>query len=433
MQIVFRKKSISEWSVLFILFMPFVMSFLMDFIGLPNFLKYSIDIAWLCSLVIMLNRNQQVVDTGVRKLLLCVSIFFGVSLIGFLLNYQSALYYLWGIRNNARFFVYFFACVFFVRLDSVEHYLAFFDKVYFINFPIVLFQFFIMGKKQDYLGGIFGIDKGCNAYTNILLIIVIAKSLLYCLANREKMVNCLIKCAIAILIAAFSELKAFYVEFIVIVAMAVLLTKSSYRKIWIIIGSMFGVMLGVQLLGMIFPIFSDWFTFKKIMEIISNNKGYTASNDMNRLTAISIAMERFLPAWYQKLFGLGLGNCDYAAYNFLTTPFYKAYSGLNYMWFSSAFLVLETGLVGMVLYIFFFIRIFLSAWKMGKADDQNKIYCQMSMICSVMCGFLFVLNSSLRTEAAFMMFFVLALPFVRRNKMAEEAVVSKDKVTEMVQ
>lgn len=416
----FRKKTRSEWAVLFILIMPFLMALLIDVFRLPEMVKYSIDIVWVGLLISMLNQQKLLAAGSLKKLLTVSGIFFALTLAGFLMNYQSIFYYLWGIRNNARFFVYFFACCFFVRKESISFYASFFDKVFWINVPLVLYQFFVLETKQDYLGGIFGTDKGCNGYTNILLIIVTTKSLLLCLNNRESVLKCMVTCAMALLIAALTELKSFYIEFIIIAAMAMCFTKTSYRKFWITIGAVAGIVLGIRLIGAIFPVFANWFTLESIIKTATSKKGYTGQGDMNRLTVVSIAMERFLPGIHHKLFGLGLGNCDYASYDFLITPFYRSFGILNYSFFSSAMLILETGIVGTALYLLFFVMMFFLTWKMSKEEGSDKILCQMGMIFSVMCGFLFVLNSSLRTEAAFMLFFMLALPFVRTNFNAEE-------------
>lgn len=414
-EIKYRRKTKSEWAVLFILIMPFLFPLLTDIFRFPDFFTYSLDIVWVGLLVSMLNKKRQFITSSTKKLLIICSVFFAFSLIGFLFNYQSILYFVWGLRNNIRFFVYFFACIFFIRAESLKYYLSFIDIVFWINIPVMLFQFFVMDIKQDYLGGLFGTSKGCNGYTNILFIIVSTKSLLYCLNNKESVTHCLLKCSVAIFLTALAELKAFYIEFVVIVAMAMCFTKASYKKFWISIGSIVGVLIGIRIIEIVFPTFADWFTLEKIWQSATSKKGYTSTNDMNRLTAVSIAMDRFLPAIHQKLFGLGLGNCDYAGFDFLVTPFYEAYGGLNYVWFSSAMLILETGIVGTVLYLLFFVMMFFSLWKMSKEEGEDKILSQMGMIFSVMCGFLFVLNSSLRTEAAFMLFFVLALPFVRKN------------------
>ena len=141
------------------------------------------------------------------------------------------------------------------------------------------------------------------------------------------------------------------------------------------------------------------------------------SNDMNRLTAFSISLNRFLLKGSEKLFGLGLGNCDYStAFTFLATPFYLQNRLLHYTWFSSAFLLLETGIVGLCLYLLFFVAVFINAGKRGRTGKANIVYCQMAQIMSIIGCLMVIYNSSLRIEAAYMLFFVLAVPFVNNGR-----------------
>ena len=158
--------------------------------------------------------------------------------------------------------------------------------------------------------------------------------------------------------------------------------------------------------------YDDWFSLERIWKSATSSAGYTSSNDINRLTVVSFALNRFLPNNIDKLFGLGLGNCDYASFDFLTTPFYRQFGRLNYVWFSSAFLILETGLVGIIIYCVFFGYLYFAAGKRNRERKAPVVYCQMAQILSVMCLVLVVYNGSLRTEAAFMMYFVLSLPFL---------------------
>jgi len=413
LQLVFRRKSVPEWLVLFIFVMPFFFFLLMDVFHMPAIIKYSIDIAWLLLLIALFNKKVYSIDQPIKRLAVISSIFFAFTLVGFFLNFQSIFYYLWGFRNNARFFIFFFACIFFLKAQSIEYYLRFLDKLFWINIPVVLFQFFVMKKGQDHLGGIFGIEVGCNGYTNIFLIIIVTKSLIYCLNNKETLKLCMLKCIAALGVATLSELKSFFIEFVVIVILAMAMTKPSHKKLWIAFGSLVGILIGIRVLTMLFPEFAGWFNLRSILETASSKKGYTSRSDMNRLTGVSIALQRFLPSTIKKIFGLGLGNCDYASYEFLTSPFYKAYGGLNYFWFSSSFLVLETGIIGLATYIYFFLFMFFAIRKKEKSDAANSLYCQQAKIITVMCFFLIVLNATLRTEAGFMVYFILALPFIK--------------------
>ena len=416
MKISFRRKSKAEWVTLFVMFMPFLFFVLMEFLHVPSLIKYTIDIGWIYLLACILKYRPKFPNAPSLKLAVIVSLFFFFALVSFLGNFQSPMYLLWGIRNNARFFVFFFSCIFFVSAQSVRNYLLFLDKVFWINFPIVLFQFFALGYDRDHLGGIFGVEKGCNGYLNIFLIIIIARSLLWYLYKKEKPSTCLTKIAISLITAVLAELKVFFVELIIIIAFLFLRTRFSARKLLITVVAGIGLVASMELLVTIFPQFVDWYRLENIWGAISSEKGYTASGDMNRTTALTIALTRFLPTAWDKIFGLGLGNCDYAAFSFLITPFYKAYGRLNYVWFSSSFLALETGLAGLAIYIGFYLYIYLAVSKMPRTNMESEMYGQLVRIMVIMCIVLIFYNSSLRSEAAFMMYYVLAIPFVRNKE-----------------
>ena len=134
------------------------------------------------------------------------------------------------------------------------------------------------------------------------------------------------------------------------------------------------------------------------------------------MTAVSISLDRFLLTPWKKIFGLGLGNCDYATFDFLVTPFYLANNKLNYSWFSSSMLVLETGLVGLGLYVLFFVAIYFAAHERQKLKQAEELHCQLARIMALMCPVLILYNNSLRMESAYMIYFILALPFLGRER-----------------
>jgi len=410
------KRTHMEWLVLVALTGPFFFFVLIDVMKFPSAIKYAIDLIWVFLLLTLFLQRKKLPNVQSKSIMLWYGLFFFSACFGVLLEYQNILYTLWGLRNYFRFFVIYFSMIVFLSSRSVLSFFRFMDKLFYVNFAVSLYQFFVMGYKQDYLGGIFGVEKGCNGYTNIFLLIVVMWHVLKYINGKETFKACSAKCIIALLIAALAELKVFFVEFALMVVLASLFTRFSARKMWIIVVGALGMLVALEIINQMFPVFANWFSAEGIVEIIASKKGYTQSNDMNRLTFFSIAMDRFLDTWPRKLLGLGLGNCDYASgIDFLTTPFYKLHHNLHYAWFSSAFLLLETGVVGLVLYVCVFVKVYFGARKRQKKGLADPTFCQMARIMAVMCPILVILNSSLRTEAGYMVYFVLALPFLKKE------------------
>ncbi len=416
-----KKRSQPLWLIWFIIVYPFSFGFLNDLIGLPNAVKYLMDISWISLIVLAvmnLNRKRVFIEKSSAFVYIYLLAFLLLTFIVYLFNFQSPFYYLWGLRNNFRFYVTFLAFILFLNRDDANGFLKIFDGLFWLNSVVCIFQYAVMGIKQDYLGGLFGTEKGGNGYLNIFLVIVVVKSIVFYLNKKENVWLFLSKCGITLLISAFAELKFFYVEFVFILIISVLISNFSVRKVVLLISGIIGVVLAAGLLEILFPHFINFFNIEEMI-LSATEGGYSGAKQVNRLSAIPIISEKFFDTPLEKLFGLGMGNCDTAAYEFLKTPFYTQYSYLRYQWFSTAYLYLETGFVGLTAYLGFFVLIFFYSLKQKRilsGDTQGVMLCQISAIISVMAAMITVYNSSLRAEPAYMMFFTLSLAFVARKE-----------------
>lgn len=407
------KRSQPGWLVWLLVVLPFSFGMLMDLLGLPSAVKYLLDLSWLSALVYLLRFYRSLDLKRGKGMFLWASVFFLFTLAVYPVRYQSGLYYLWGIRNNFRFYVAFAAFAAFLTPGDGAAFLGMFDRLFWINAAVSAVQFLCFGLRGDYLGGIFGAEQGCNAYTNLFFVIVLTKSVVHCLEKKEATPVCLAKCAAALLVAGLAELKFFFIEFGAILVLAVLFTGFTWRKLWLLLGGTAGILAGAALVAALFPGYGDWFRLDWILEAASADRGYTSSGDLNRLNAIAVINEKIFGHWGQRWFGLGLGNCDTASFAFLDTPFYQTYASLHYTWLSTAFWYLETGYLGLVFFFGFFLLIFFCAVRLEKRSrGVAKTWCRMGKIMAVLCVLIAIYNSSLRTEAGYMAYFVLALPFV---------------------
>ena len=403
----------------FIFIMPFLFALFMQILHFPSIVKYSLDVCWIILLFFLMRNNFRRKNEYYSKVLsIWIISYFIYTIIVYMFKFQSPLYYLWGLRNNFRFYVFFFSCIYMLKRRDIDKILRLFDYIFWINFFVCLYQFFIQGYRQDLLGGVFGTQTGCNGYLNIFMIIVLTKTIVYYINKKETIYMFITKLAITLLIAALSELKFFYVEMVVIVAVAVLQSTFSWKKVFLILSFYVGVYLGLQLLSYYFPSSDNSsYTIMGLIQGGASAGGYTATNDFNRLTGVSIINQQFLTTLPQKIFGLGLGNCDSnLSYEFLITPFAKLYTHLHYGWFMLPFSYLEVGIIGLIFIFGFFILVFIFARKKMKSRIVEPELCQMSMIMGGCAIMLIIYNASLRTEAGYMLYFVLSLPFIRKNR-----------------
>lgn len=404
-----KKRTLAEWMTNYIFVLPFLLAFLLAFLGLPSFLKYTIDVAWVAVFISLFVRRRVLLDKKIVPFAIFIGISFLYVLTVYLFHFQSPFYFLWGVRNNYRFYIAFLAFAVFFKEDDAHSCLKLLDILFWINAVVSFVQFFFLGYQQDFLGGLFGVEKGCNAYSMIFFGLVLSKSVLSYMNGQEKALPCFLKCGVALIISALAELKFFFVIFVLIFAMAAFLTKFSWRKFVLIFIAAILFMVASSILPVLFGESSN-VTFERVWELITTSN-YATAEDLGRLTAIPIISETILTDSPGRLFGMGLGNCDTSAFAICNTPFYQSHADLNYTWFSSAFLFLETGYIGLIAYISFFVICFVLTFKRMK-NGGNLLFCQIGMIFSVLCVIFTFYNSSLRAETGYMAYFALALPFI---------------------
>lgn len=392
-----RRRGFAQWLTLWLVVCPF----------LPDVLKYTADAAWVALGVVLVLERRLENRRDLRPFALWIGAVFAVAVLGSLLQYQSVFYTLWGIRNRFRYDVAFLAFCVYLNREDAKGLLRFLDGLFWANAVVSVVQFALLGYRQDHLGGIFGVERGCNSNTLLFFSVVLSRSVLRFLTGEEKPRDCFAKCAAAMGIAAMAELKFFFVVFLLILVMAGLVTPPSRRKAAVFAAA--GVMMAVS--GWILTaVFGDGsrMTIQRIWEL-ATSPHYATGEDLGRFTAISTLSRTVLTDLPGRLFGLGLGNCDTSAFSICQTPFYRQYSHLHYTWFSSAFLFLETGYAGLLGYLGFFVLAFAKA---RKKRDEAPLFCRMAMIQAVVCVILTFYNASLRMDLAYLVYFVLALPLL---------------------
>ncbi len=403
--------------MLFIFFFPAAQAFLTELLPIPDAIKFLCDGFLVLLLLKLFSQRFTKIDNYSMPFVVIVGLFFFITLVGYLFNYQSVFYYLWGLRNNIRMFVAFFAFAYLADWEDAKGWIKALDVLFVINFAVVILQYF-SGYGQDYIGGIFGTSKGCNGSLLIFLCIVFAKTILSFMRGEEKMSKCIFVSVASLLVSTLSELKMFFILFILILFMASFMTAHSIKKTLFFAFGAVLVVLFSTLLTVFYKDFTDFLSFDSLIKALTDT-GYATDEDIGRFTALPVISQRFLPGFFRKLFGLGLGNCDSSSLSMFNTPFFESHQTVHYSYFSYAFLFLETGFVGLALYASFFVASFFVSRKLKKLEMSDEFACQMSIILSVISLILLVYNSSLRMEIGFMLFFVLALPIISANEQRE--------------
>lgn len=405
-----RKKTISEWLLLFLFLFPFFQSFISEFLKVPDVVKFLCDVCLMFLFLRLLMHRKIEIYRPLLPFAVLVISFFVYTLISYFVNYQSIFYFLWGTRNNFRLYIAFFAFALLVKWEDAKKWIEILDWFYIVNFFVVLYQFFA-GHSQDYLGGIFGVLRGCNGATALFLSVVVARSVLLFMNGQGNKFKTIFIIVSSLLISAFAELKIFFVFFILILFVAAILTEHSIRKTILFALGGFIIFAFSTLLSLLYDDFIEFLSIENLWAALIN-PNYATEEDMGRFTAIPIITQRFLTNLPQRLFGMGIGNCDSSSLSIFNSTFYSTNYTTHYLYFLYALLFLETGVIGLALYVSFFVLVFVKTVQLYKKGVADKGACQLAIIISLICIIMTFYNISLRVEIGFLIYFVLALPII---------------------
>ena len=154
-------KSLVWFQVYYLMFY----GFFRDIIGFPGVIAYALDLFnIILFLYVVFSRKIFRVINGQHKIsFFGILAFILITFLGVLFVDGSMILYIWGFRNLFRFYLFFWVCTLLLDMSDIKEIANIFKRIFNINVVVCTFEL-LMGYKGDYLGGIFGVQKGCNGY-----------------------------------------------------------------------------------------------------------------------------------------------------------------------------------------------------------------------------------------------------------------------------
>lgn len=350
-----------------------------------------------------------------------VGLFF-FYIIGWILNGDSLLLFVWGVRNYLRFYLFVSCCINEFELEDIE---AFTFKIFLplnvINFGAILYQRYIMGIiNSDVIGGIFGTVSGCNAALNIFCML----SFIYVSTRRtylrEKLSiwkyrgYLLIVMGTLVLASVFAELKILFFELVIVVIGLVMTSKGIQKKIqWVLTGVVAGAVL-LLIMSYVFPSSMQFLLDPERLVWYNAEIGYGDEEALNRLSAIEkINTEVFKDDVLKKWWGTGVGNASKINFLGIESHFYQQFQRLRYDWFTHAMIYMEQGYLGVGLYLLFIIGSGIYSFRRLSSKNYYREWYSFGVIVSIIAGFNMIYNNALITEnAGYLCYFCIAIPFI---------------------
>lgn len=364
------------------------------------------------------------IKKGLTAFNIILALYAVVCILGAIINSVAFSYFLLGIRNNFRYFLFFYSCVMVLEKHHIQMFFKFLPKLYWLNLILSVFQKYVMNLTNDYIGGIFGIEQGCNGSSTIFLNICLAIFTSHYINKQLSLFRLTLYTFVYFIITVFAELKGNYIFFVLIIAFELIIGRKSRRTVMLGVGSLIAFGLGIYLLSVFFP---------KSIEVLFDldaathymNATYLRRVTFTRNAIFDVANDYFFgDRWILSLFGFGLGACEMSS--FLVTPFYAAYGDMNYRQYSAAMILLQNGYVGLILFFTLFVVIGVYSFRYydkRKSDFNNSLY--MAIPAIALFAIFNNFYATLLFDMGYWIWFVLAIPFIIRKSEDQKELLKK--------
>lgn len=378
----------------------------------PSSISYLVDFA-VGILLLLLIHERGKDDTKEYSHLAFIVVLYSVSLLfGLVGNGVDIKLLLWAIRNTYRFYIFFFACVKFYDYTDVERIISKMYVLNIISLILALYQFLVLGHAMDYVGGIFGYGNGAALNTfNALLV-----SIYFCMymKKRASLFQVMVVIGSSCLISAIAEEKAFFLYLSVIIVVYLISNRASFKTIAIAVVVSTIMLFAIQYLYAT----NEWLTRRDMFTIDAYVQYARESYGIDRLNPFGDINEKFFKDdVLLNLFGYGFGNCELSTGGAaLTSSFAKQNYGYQYYDFVSQMRFLETGYVGIITYVLFFVYILIVAIRNRNSTSSLLALYSSITICYTSVVIISIwMSQALRAKEAYIIFFGLAMLLILRK------------------
>ena len=385
--------------------------------GAPSAIKYLLDVLNVTLFVVAIAKEKKV-DRTVCYILFCSSGMLMIGTIAAVANMgvweNSLAMYIFDCRQILRFPMFLYSCNVLLETKDIKKLFDWFCAFHVANTLYIIYQFFTLKvddfwMRGDHLNGFFGTETGGNTFVNVMMVVTTVIAVRQYIERRYGKLKLIFFITLNSLLAVLIEIKIFFLEAALIAMIYGLpyLRRPKKKTIAIVIGivvlSVPIAMAMIQLLYRIYPWMQGTMSFSKMFQVTTSSEVYTGVGDINRLTCISDVIRLIYSGnMIKSLPGVGLGAANISGG---VGTFCSRFEWTHYSWFPLAYIYVELGLLGTVLYL---ISLVLPLrCKGGKI--QNKFI--VRTMCAT-CLLMMVYNESLRTEAGYLIYFMVAVGMI---------------------
>ena len=404
--------------IAFQLYYLMIVEFLIDILHFPEIIRYVLDVNAIFLAILALPKIQIILRDRVFKYFNSYVILYMSAIVLFsLLRSTPFGRVLWAARNNYLYIIFFFCCAYTLKTEDFSKIMRNVARFQIVNVLCATYEYLVLGSRGDGLGGMFGIQSGCNGYLNNYLFIITAWAIVMFAQKRIRMYYLVWIILSSVVLAASAEIKFYYIELALIIVASLVLSRVSINNGVILLGAVILFFVAIQIVGKIDPHIVRFFS--NIDAVTTYSKETYGNTAISRGTALSQVNDYFFrDDGFKNLFGYGFGYCeDSKSFDWANSVFATRYAYLGYRNLSVSMIFLETGYVGLIGFVAIFVFLFILAQKHKDTVEKGNEHIYFAQIVAILAIVNVWYDSCIRRESAYLTFFALAglLIVVRAN------------------
>lgn len=378
---------------------------LITILGAPSLIMYLGDV---CNVIVLLHLiNQRKIFVLRRSMLQitgCIFAFFLTGIATALLNGVGFHLILWSLRNYLRFIVFGIGIITYWNDIYTTKILNSLFPILIINAAASIFQYSRHIYSADWIGGVLGNYYGVNSYSIMLFLISSAYYVDAFINNKEKVYKVFLAVISIFVCVVLADLKVFYFLFIIEAVVVMQQNQIGGRTIVLFIAGSF---LAAILYFVCLSVYNmqNIFDINYIMFYLTESSYSYSTTSINRTDGIPIINRVLNFTKGQQIFGLGLGAGEYNS--FFSSDIYNKYGSMHYIWFLYAWLYLENGYVGIVLFFLMLTFLLVYIWR-NKGQTPSSIQktgCAMLIVAYILTFY----SPSLRNDSAYIFYMIIGI------------------------
>ncbi len=417
---VIKQKHLIEFQIYYLM----IVEMLIDLLHFPDIIRYVLDVNAIFLILLGLPKIKDIINDKVFNKFNAYVFTYMFALVAFSIIRRTPIGQVaWAARNNFLNIIFIFTCGYTLKQKDIYKILDRVERLQILNVLCVIYEFLVINKSGDNIGGMFGTASGCNGYLNIYISIITAYVFTKYANRKTSILNVLWVSLSSMVIAVAAELKFFFFELIVILILSVTLSRLSAKNGLLIVSAVVVLYVGFQVLTTVFPESAE------LLQNFNDLNEYTATSyddtRISRATPFSQINDYFFKGnLFYNLFGYGFGACeDSTTFSWANSKFATLYRDLQYRNISTSMNFIETGIIGLLAFAAIFIFLFNLASKQKHKIPEQRNMLVFTQISAVIAFLNIWYNSSLRRPIGFLIFFCLSTVIVisrEKEKKADE-------------